>query len=148
MIQKYVSLLVFLFVSNLVTAQVTQEMKTNVTKMSRGPMTVSMYRKGEWSAWLRGDGLKYRYQWGVKTQEAASKKVDAIFEVEYDKPNGVWEGTIGVYKCNATNFDNETRTRIKLQPKEIKTIKISVNNCGSAEKPSFRTFTSRSVRID
>ena len=109
--------------------------------------TVLLYKTGEWSAWLRKEGVEYRYRWGLKTQESRYQtNLDAIYEVR-NSSNAVWVGAARTLKCDTEQISGYSKA-LTLQAKETQTVTFLAPNCGTVKSPYFRENIVKSVRID
>ena len=109
--------------------------------------TVLLYKKGEWSAWQRKEGVEYRYRWGLKTQESLYKtQIDAIFEIK-NTTNINWNGAARSVRCDAESLSGFQKT-VFLKPNETQTFIFLTPNCGTVDYPRFKPSVVKSVRID
>lgn len=118
------------------------------TTVSTAPnVTVPLYKTGEWSAWLRKEGVEYRYRWGLKTQESRYQtNLDAVYEVR-NPSNAVWVGAVRTLKCDAEQISGYSKA-LTLQAKQTQTVTLFAPNCGTVKSPYFRENIVKSVRID
>lgn len=109
--------------------------------------TVPMYKTGNWSAWIRKEGVEYRYRWGQKANDARYKTlIDAIYEVR-NPSNQTWVGAVRTLKCTDHNQLSDSK-RVVLKAQETQTVTFLTLNCGTVDKPIFYPNIVKSVRID
>ena len=120
-----------------------QRIKSNVKDFA----IVPSYKKGEWSAWQRKEGVEYRYRWGLKTQESLYKtQIDAIFEIK-NTTNINWNGAARSLKCDAEQISGFQKT-VFLKPNETQIFTFLTPNCETVDNPRFKPNVVKSVRID
>jgi hypothetical protein len=109
-------------------------------------MMTSAYKVGDWSGWLRAEGVQYRYRWGINPEQGLyATNVDALFEIRNTTAK-VWEGAARSLDC--ANETLSMSKRVVLKPNELQSVKFLTPNCGTKANPSFRPNVVRSVRID
>jgi hypothetical protein len=107
------------------------------------PSPTAAYRTGEWSQWARGEGVQYRYRWGLNPQNKTN--VDALFQIK-NMQTQTWQGAVRSLDCSQ---DQLARSQsVVLKPNETKDVKFLTPNCGTMAQPSFRPNVVKSRRID
>ena len=101
------------------------------------------YRTGEWSKWTRGEGVQYRYRWGLNPQNKTN--VDALFQIK-NVQTQTWQGAVRSLDCSQDQLSRSQN--VVLKPNETKDVKFLTPNCGTMAQPSFRPNVVKSRRID
>ena len=107
------------------------------------PSPTAAYRTGEWSKWTRGEGVQYRYRWGLNPQNKTN--VDALFQIK-NVQTQTWQGAVRSLDCSQDQLSRSQS--VVLKPNETKDVKFLTPNCGTTAQPSFRPNVVKSRRID
>jgi cytolethal distending toxin subunit A len=99
---------------------------------SSGAPAAPAIRMTDWSQWLRGDGVKYRYRSRWNPQD--SKQLDAIFQVQ-NLQNRAWHGSVRSADCIQKTLSADAK--VNLNPGETREVSFRTRNCGTATSPSF-----------
>ena len=106
------------------------------------------YKTGDWSSWLRHEGLGYRYHWGLNPVEEAYKDMmDLNFEIR-NEGNIVGYWKIEIMQCNSDVVLPQNSRLTILAPNELKTITFFAPNCGTLDTPRLRYKIQRMTKID
>ena len=107
----------------------------------------SAYRTGEWSSWVRAEGIEYRFRWGLSMRDQRNPgDVDALFQIR-SLQKQTWQGKAQSLSCSGDHVYGSSRL-LAIQPNQTQDVKFSTPNCGSKERPAFRATVARSTVID
>ena len=107
------------------------------------PPPAPVYRQGDWSSWMRAEGVTYRYRWGF--DPSIPTFVDAIYEVRNLQP-GRWDGAVRSVDCTRGVLAGSLS--VSLAAGETREARFRTTNCGSAKEPFFKPDVVRSGRFD